>query len=258
MNRSDATVRAAIAVLAAAVLGLSVHMGSRATFPFPPFTTLVWDIGREFERVTSYEKPLGAEGGYRDFAGVLLGMRRLAADVAWVSVLQYYGTHEQDAKEDHDDGHTHGHGPYDGGRYFALKKMVLRVMRLDPSMQYATLYGAGALAFNLDRPQEALELLEEGIRNSPTYWRYRLYVGAILFKQKGQFDEMINLLEDAITYPDCPTMVKSILAGIYKDRKDYARALRVWLDVLENPRTDVWYRSQAEKQIQELRVKLGI
>lgn len=247
---SDNRLNLFVTLLLAVVVVISVKINSALRFPYPPFTQLVFDLSEEFSKKVSYERPLGSEGGFRDFTGVLLGMRRLTADIAWISVLQYYGSHEQD---EHEDGHEHNFG---GGKYYALKKMVLRVVRLDPSLYYGYLYGAGALAWGLDRPDEAMELLQEGIRNNPTYWQFRLYVAAIVYKKKGQFDNMINLLEDAIQYPDCPTLVKSVLGNIYKDRKNYKRALEIWMNIYEG--NDLSYRGQAEKQIANLRQKLGI
>lgn len=251
MRKPQAALILTLALVPVLIFFLSVKIHSTFRFPFPAFNRLVFDVSEEFSGRTSYEKPLASEGGFRDLAGLLFGMRRLTADLACISILQYYGAHEAQGgeEESHD---------FAGGRYPALKKMVLRAIRLDPSLHYATLYGAGALAFNLDRPDEALEILEEGIRENPTYWRYRLYVGAIVYKRKGQFDHMTALLEDAILYPDCPTMIKSILGNIYNARKDYAKALRVWIDILESENSDAWYRAQAERHVEDLRKNLGI
>ena len=225
---------------------LSYRLNLIFRFPFPPVNHLIFEIGDEFSKMSSLERPLGSEGGYRDFAGVLIGMRRLTADIAWISVLQYYGMHEM--------AHT-GSGM---GDYPALKKMVLRVVRLDPSFHFAYLYGAGSLAFNLNRPQEALELLEEAVHYNPTFWKFRLYIGAIVYKQKGKFDDMIRLLEDAIRYPDCPVLVKSVLGNIYKERENYKRSLEIWLDIAETPNLDSWYQEQAASHIAFLREKLGL
>ena len=114
------------------------------------------------------------------------------------------------------------------------------------------------MGLKIDRPGEALELLKEGIYYNPTYWRYRLYVGAIVYKQKGRFDAMIALLEDATKYPDCPTLIKSVLANIHKERKNYARALEIWIGVLESGGSDPTFQEQAKRQVEELRQKLGI
>lgn len=238
-------------ILAAGAALLARRIGRSFAYPYPPFNQLVYDTGEAFAGRISLARPLASEGGFRDLAGPLFGLRRLTADIAWISVLQYYGAHE--AEEDENPSAD----SVDNG-YPALKKMVLRVIRLDPSLHYAALYGAGALAFSLNRPDEGLDILREAIGRDPTYWRFRLYVGAILYKQQGRFDRMIPLLEDAIRYPDCPTMVKSILANIYQERGENAKALEVWIGVLEDRKTDDWYRHQAGIQIAELRKKLGL
>lgn len=244
-NRNLAILTASLFVL---VAFLSFRMDSSFTYPFTPFNELVFDVADTFSHKVSFQRPPGSEGGFRDFGGLLLGMRRLMADVGWVSVLQYYGSHET----------MEGVHEYGAGRYPGLKKLILRVVRLDPSFHFAYLYGAGSLAFNLNRPEEALEILKEGIRRNPTYWRLRLYLAAIIYKQKGRFDDMIALLEDAITYPDCPVMIKSILANIVKERGNYVRSLEIWIGIAEIERLDPWYADQAKNQIAWLSQKIGL
>ena len=238
--------------LALLALFLSVRLDRAFRFPYPPFNRMIFDISEEFSKEPSFERPLGSEGGFRDFGGLLLGMRRLTADIAWVSVLQYYGAHEV---READRGEPHDLGE---GEYPALKKMVMRVVRIDPYFQFAYLYGAGSLALNLDRYDEGLELLEEGIKYNPTYWKFRLYVAGIVYKKKGEYDNFIGVLEDAVRYPDCPNLVKSCLANIYKARKNYPRALEIWLGIMEQKNLDFTTKHQAEEQIADLRGKLGL
>jgi len=241
------------ALLTASTL-LAYRMHKERVFPYPPFNELIFNISEKFQNLPSFSRPLGSEGGFRDFGGLLLGLRRLTADIAWLSVLQYYGSHEAAGhEEDHESRQAFG-----AGRYAALKDMVMRTVRLDPHFHFAYLYGAGSLAFNLDRYDEALELLQDGIQRNPNYWKFRLYVAAIVWKKKGEYDNMIPLLEEAIAYPDCPTLVKSSLANIHKARKNYARALQIWLNVLETEHSDAVYRQQAEDQIGQLRGLLGL
>lgn len=240
---------AAIVILCASLAAFTVRLERSFHYPYPPFTNLVWDVSKVFEGRTSVERPIGSEGGFRDLSGIFLGMRRMTADIAWIAVLQYYGSYDMIHQ-----------GPNSDSKVLhpALKVLVQRVIRLDPYFHFAHLYGAGSLAFNLDRYDEALEILEEGIKYNPTYWKFRLYVAAIVWKQKGQYDNMIPLLEQAITYPDCPAMVKSCLANIYKARKNYARALQIWLGVLEQKNLDETYFHQATAQVEDLRKKIGI
>jgi len=210
------------------VVFLSNQITNNLKYSFPPLTELILDSGK-------------------DLSTLLFGMRRLGADMAWISVLQYYGAAEAEEKEGTEFG---------SGNYPSLKKLTLRTVRLDPSLHYATLYGAGALAFNLNRPEEAIEILQEGISRHPQYWKFQLYLGAILYKQKGKFDSMIHLLEDAIKYPDCPTLIKSILANIYKENGNTLRSLQIWIEVYEGK--DESYREKSSQQIEELKKKLKI
>lgn len=240
---------ASLLILSAFLAAFTVRMERTFHSPYPPFTNLVWDISREFEGRISLERPIGSEGGFRDLGGIFLGMRRMTADIAWIAVLQYYGSYDMLRQgSDLDSRVSHP----------ALKVLVQRVIRLDPYFYSAYLYGAGSLAFNLNRYDEALEILKEGIQLNPTYWRFQLYLAAIIWKQKGRSDAMIPLLEQAILYSDCPTMIKSCLANIYKARKNYARALEIWLEVLEQKNLDETYLHQATKQVEDLREKLGL
>lgn len=238
-----------IPLLTLVLVFLSSHLQSNLKTHYPNLSKLILDTSEDFRGQVSYEKPLASSGGFRDLTMLLFGARRLASDIAWISVLQYYGTHESEENEDH----PHDFG---GGKYNSLKRLVLRVIRLDPSNHYATLYGAGALAFNLNRPEEAIYLLEEGISKFPQYWKYQLYLGAILYKQKGKFESMLHLLEDAVKDPECPTLVKSILANIYRSNGNYLRSLEIWIEIYEGKESSS--REKAAHQIEELKKKLGI
>jgi len=102
------------------------------------------------------------------------------------------------------------------------------VVDLDPFFQYAYLYGAGALAWNLNRPDEAVELLKKGIDYMENYrsditkdvhesfWQLNLYMSAIVYRKMDDFKKMTYMLEVAVKQPDCPNIIKAILANIYQ------------------------------------------
>jgi len=160
-----------------------------------------------------------------DMCGVLFGARRLASDIAWVELLQYYGSPEKPIDKDaefdlswdmtkflfgvkleKEECHKHGcieeghyHPDFSGGVYPDLYQNCLRVAELDPFFSYVYLYGAGALAWNLNRPDEAIKLLEAGISSiekfNPNitkdvhhpFWQYHLYLSAIIYKKSGKY-----------------------------------------------------------------------
>lgn len=224
-----------------------------------------------------------------DMGGIIAGARRLAADIAWIQLLQYYGSPEKQLDQDtqfklswdmtrylfgiglekevchkegcHEAGHYHQ--SIEGGVYPDFLAHCYRVVGLDPFFSYAYLYGGGALAWNLDRPEEALALLRHGLdvmeRYQPSitrdahqpYWQFQLYISAIVYRKMGQESEMISLLETAVHQPGCPNMIRAILANIYQKQGNLSRALALWLAVYDTG--DPTYQARAAAKIDELR-----
>jgi tetratricopeptide (TPR) repeat protein len=172
-----------------------------------------------------------------------LGMRRLAADLELVRLLVYYGSAEPSIPENRlENG---------GGQYPEIGPRSRRILELDPSFSFAVLYGAGALAFNLDRPDEALELVASALERDPRNLEYRAYAGAIGFHRKGDTARALALLEPMLSQADCPTMIKSMVAFMYKRSGRRAEAVRVYRDILRTSR-DAGYRATARNMLREL------
>jgi hypothetical protein len=210
--------RRALLVLLALAVGLIVwskrQVEATWQWKFPPVTQMV---------VTeNYMSDLGA---------LLLGARRLAGDLAYIQFLQYYGTraHTQDheTEEEHEE-EGHVHGGWDGGDYPRVREFGTRLIRLDPYFNKPILEMAGALAFNLRAVDSALALLRDGIVHDPSFHRYRLYVAAILYKNDRKDKELIELLKEAIQYPDCPVLFQNTLGGLLRKTGDYRGAVQVY------------------------------
>jgi len=151
---------------------------------------------------------------------VLSGFRRVAADIAFVQLLQYTG------------GSTL---PEDRTGYGRTKELSLRAARLDTNYYGAYLFGAQILAWLkiVNRPQEALDILREGTRRNPDYWPFRAHVAAILSNLKDQPEAVLAELTSVALLPDCPVLTKSVLATMYKTRGRYAQAAAIWKSVLD-------------------------
>jgi len=170
-----------------------------------------------------------------------MGVRAAAADIAWVQLLQYAGGEPAPTE-----------GP--GRRYNMLKDMTLRVVRLDSRFQRAYAFGAAMLAWDTEvqRPDEALDILQEGIRNNPDYGLLRLMVAALAYKKQGDVPRMMGILESSLDDPACPLLMKAILANIHKERGEYAAALAVWENMLASGYDDASYRERAHRQIDDI------
>lgn len=180
------------------------------------------------------------------FWGTLLGFRRLSSDLAWVRLLQYYGTLEEEE-------HIHRMDKSERGEYENLLPMCEEVVRLDPYFHYAYLFGGASLAFNHERYDEAIQLLREGIRNDPKFWRCRLYLAVVFYARNKEYDVAIPLLEEAIKYRDCPEVVKIFLASIYKAKGEYKKAEAIWKQILATSR-DEWARSVAKSHLEGMAI----
>lgn len=182
----------------------------------------------------------------QDFSFVAAGFRRLAADAAWVQMLLYLGGVLPEDNSGKDFGRLHD--------------LTLRVARLDPYFHRPYVFGAGLLAWGrtTGRYDEALDILRDGLRFSPDYWPFYANIAAIGYKQRGEFSKMSGELQKAASHPECPVLIKSILANSYKAQGRYREALAVWLAVLDNPREQADHaraRREAEWLAARLRAK---
>ena len=185
------------------------------------------------------------EASFLNFWGILLGFRRLSADLAWIRILQYYGTHE-----DGENQHVRGeHICLKKEGYKKLLPLFQLVVRLDSYFHFAYLYGSGILAYNHERYDEAINLLEEGVSNCPKYWKFNFYLAAIGYKIKKQENKVIYLLEKVVNYSDCPVMIKSVLAQLYEKNLQFNKAEQMWENILRTSK-DRGYREKAKKHLQ--------
>lgn len=180
-----------------------------------------------------------------------LGLRRAAADLGLVRMLIYYGTSENpdgtpEVETGHE-GHHHSHG-----MHRELLPRALAIIDADPSFTYSVLYAAGALAFNLNRPDEALRLLSYALSRDPRNAALRSFAAAIGFHKKGDINGVIALLEPLLEDQDCPTMTKHLLAYLYRKAGRVDRARSLYADILEHSR-DEGYRTMAAAALRELR-----
>ncbi|MFH1283458.1 MAG: hypothetical protein ABII27_07315 [bacterium] len=189
----------------------------------------------------SFDKLVIENTELQDIGGIIFGFRGTTADIAWIELLQYIGGGlflDEDSSKS-----------YEKIQYFAK-----RIIKIDPFYRPAILYAASILAWfkNVNRPEEALELLREGIKKDPSYWPYHLYIAAITYKNiSSDSEQALSILESAVRRDDCPIIVKNILSNIYKEMKRYDDAMRIWLGVLNS--NEVYYYDDARREIEILR-----
>lgn len=187
-------------------------------------------------------KSLSSESAVESAALFGLGMRRTAADLGLVRLIIYYGTSQRGEHDHGQPGHVHS-----AGDHRELAARAIAVLDADPAFTYAALFASGALAFNLQRPEEALEVLEYALARDPRNWKLRSYVAAIGFHKKGDRAAVIAALEPVLAYPDCPAMVKNLMAVLYKREGRLREAAALYTELLSHPDYAAVARQQLDK-----------
>ncbi|MFA6092801.1 MAG: tetratricopeptide repeat protein [Elusimicrobiota bacterium] len=192
-----------------------------------------------------------AQTAVQDVSLSVCGMRRLAADIAFVEFLLYYGTPELAEQEHEEAEEPHMHG--EGGVYPELLARGRRILSLDPHFDYAALYIGGALAFNQGRTDEALMFLEEARAREPGNWRFVAYIAAVGFNKTGSMESVLQALAPALADRDCPSMIKNIAAFMNVRLGRYDEAGRLYQQLLDS--RDESYRASAKRVLARLSLR---
>jgi hypothetical protein len=110
---------------------------------------------------------------------VMLSWRTVAADVYWMRTIQHYGRDMRSRRTE--------------GRFELLQPLLDLTTTLDPQFNIAYRFGAVFLATEPPqgpgRPDQAVALLEKGIKNNPDRWQYANDAGFVYyFKAAGDED----------------------------------------------------------------------
>ncbi|MDD4005464.1 MAG: hypothetical protein PHW69_09745 [Elusimicrobiaceae bacterium] len=189
---------------------------------------------------------------------VSFGLRRLGSDISFIRLMQYYGTKEGVSGEMAEYA-MYGLAErqvslYDKGSYPQLYDRARRVLFLDPYNKFAALYASCSLAFNLDRPDEALRLLFFARRYMPLDTGYNACIAAIGFSKARNPQQAADLLDGAVNDPDCPSMVKQLAAFLNKRIKRYSRAYAIYQDLYLTSKDAGYVKNSREQMIRLLPV----
>jgi len=144
--------------------------------------------------------------------GTMLNQRKLTADAYWAKFLVYTGSPEWSA-----------------ARWPEVLPMTQAGTLLNPRFVPFYEYGSAILAWQLERKQEALELLKIGIRHNPTSERLFLYAAAIEYQSlDSRHDGIVHYMKKIIFSGEYSPLLPPILANIYKMRGEYDNALEIW------------------------------
>lgn len=151
-----------------------------------------------------------------------MGHAQLAADLAWLRAIQYYGEHR---RSDH-------RYPYAGH--------IFRVITgLDPGFEHAYVFGALVLAEDAGLAGEARALLTEGMAARPYSWWLVFERGFLDWVHREDIESAAKDMAAASRLPGAPSWVSRFAAHCNETVGKRAFAMALWKQVAEqthNPR----------------------
>ncbi|HUT85980.1 MAG TPA: hypothetical protein VMW66_03990 [Elusimicrobiales bacterium] len=206
------------------------------------------------------------------------GLRRLGADIAFIAMMQYYGSPEEgdtafiaDDKQENKDRnktkkkpnkfkeyHVYGlskrpsYADIEKGYYPELFDRTMHILSLDPYFTHVVLSSSACLAFGLNRSDEALEILEFARKYSPDFTRYQLYIAAIGQAKAKNPGAVADIMDEILQSPETPDMVKNVTAFLNKKIGRYQRAYEIYQDLYQTSK-DTFYIENSKKQMKILK-----
>ena len=140
-----------------------------------------------------------------------LGYETVAADLAWLRGIQYYGEHRISDQ-----------------RYDMIGHVMEIVSELDPRFIQPYIFGGFTLAQELKQPERGLALLERGMRANPENWRLAFEVGFLHYVCTHDYTAAGHYFTLASRMPDAPDYVARFAAWSNQRAGNTATAILLW------------------------------
>ncbi len=166
---------------------------------------------------------------------VALDYRQIAADLVWLSTIQYYGDYRQD---------NHGLA------YF--KGMIDIVTTLDPHFIFAYVFGALVVSEDIGNLQIGVDILKAGMVENPRSWRLPFEIGFLYYVGSADHETAGRYLTLASKMPGAPEHTRRFAAFAYSRGGGEHSAIRLWEEYMEYT-DDPLLRELAEHYIQKIK-----
>lgn len=215
---------AGMLLVAVAIGGAAAVLHARDTSrPLPPST----------ERLLYLRSGRAADRAF-------LAFDALASDVYWIRTIQHYGRDRKSSRTT--------------GRFALLQPFLDLTTTLDPHFNVA--YRFGAIFLSLDspdgpaRPDQAVALLEKGLRANPARWQYAHDIGFVHYWYTGNYPEAAKWFERAAAIDKAPDWIRPLAALTRAQGGDRAGARRLLTELLSSDQ--VYIRNAAERGLAQI------
>lgn len=170
-----------------------------------------------------------------------LSFTDLAADIYWMRAVVHYGSERR--------------APDAPGRYALLYPLLDLTTTLDPHFDVAARLGAIYLSEGYPggpgRPDQALALLEKGLRNDPDRWQYRHDIGFVNYWWLKDYAEAARQFEMASRLPRAPQWLRTMAGVTLAKGGDRAGARQLWTELYTTADVD-WLREASAYRLKQL------
>jgi hypothetical protein len=172
---------------------------------------------------------------------LVLGFDTLAADLYWIRAVQYYGSTKLSNAE--------------SKSYGLLYPLLDITTTLDPRFNIAYRFGAILLSEGYPngpgQPEEAIALLEKGIRASPGKWEYFHDAGFVHYWWRQDSRAAADWWVRGSKLPGAPTWLQPLAASVLAEGGDRAASRLLWTQLAQTGEHD-WMRQTARLRLQQL------
>jgi hypothetical protein len=175
-----------------------------------------------------------------------IGYTALAADLYWIRAIQHFGDIRL------------GRVPASGSKndYPLLYQLLDLTTTLDPRFNIAYRFGSIFLAEpfpgGAGRPDQAIALLEKGLREVPGKWEYASDIGFVHYWWLHDYQKAAEWFERASRMPNAAWWLPSLAATTLVQGGDRASSRQMWEDIRTTADND-WLRGSAERALNQLK-----
>ena len=157
----------------------------------------------------------------------MMGFESVAADLYWLRTVQYFGGKRLDVTTKN---------------YALLEPLLWITVKLDPHFRIAYTYGATFLSepfpMGAAVPLKGVELIEEGIRNHPDYWRFYLDKGFIYFSYLGDTEKAAEIFLEGSKIEGAPYWMVTTAARTLAQGGERQMSRELWAYFRDAAETD--------------------
>jgi hypothetical protein len=145
----------------------------------------------------------------------------LAADIYWTRVVQYYGNKHAQRQANLE----------------LLWPLLDITTTLDPNLLVAYRFGAMFLSqappTGAGRPDQAVELIQRGIKANPEYWRFYEDLGFVYYFDVKDYKKASEAFFEGSKQPGAQVWMKVMAAKIAAEGESFETSMYLWKDIYE-------------------------